>query len=177
VTDTDEYLAMNPNGLVPTIRDGDGPPLWESGAILRYLASQYADETFWPSDPELRVEVDKWAEWSKINIALRFTGPIFWKAYRTPIEKRDPEAIGQAIKHFEASLAIADRQLQTSPYLAGQHFTLADIQFAHVLFRYYDLPIDRAPLEAVANYYSRLSKRAAFIEHVAVSYEELADSK
>ena len=44
VVDTPEYLAMNPNGMIPTIRDGDNPPLWEAGAILRYLANSNADD-------------------------------------------------------------------------------------------------------------------------------------
>lgn len=50
VTDTDEYLLMNPNGTVPTIKDDDNKPLWESGAILRYLAGRYTDDQFWPCD-------------------------------------------------------------------------------------------------------------------------------
>ena len=62
VVDSPEYLAMNPNGLVPTLIDGDGPPLFETGAILRYLASQYAPESFWPTDAVQRAQTDKWTE-------------------------------------------------------------------------------------------------------------------
>ena len=57
--DTPEYRAMNPNGLVPVIQDGDGPFLWESAAIVRYLGATYGDEQFWPSSPATRATVDK----------------------------------------------------------------------------------------------------------------------
>src|SRR5215813_4245314 len=66
--DTPAFLAMNPNGTIPVLRDGDGPPLWESAAILRYLCGRYAPAWFWPPDPSARAEVDMWAEWAKINV-------------------------------------------------------------------------------------------------------------
>ena len=69
LVETPEYLAMNPNGTVPTLQDGDHPPLWETGAILRYLADSYGSDDFWPADPVARAGVDKWAEWSKLNVA------------------------------------------------------------------------------------------------------------
>lgn len=173
VIETEQYKAMNPNGTVPTIQDGNNPPLWETGAILRYLASQYSTTRFWPDDPCERAIVDQWAEWSKLNIALRFTSPIFWQVVRTPVVRQDPVAIKNAVMAFESALSIADRQLQIHPYLAGPNFSLADIQFAHVLFRYYHISIDRAPLEALAQYYQRISSRKPFIQHVALPYSEL----
>ncbi len=178
VVETEQYKAINPNATVPTIQDGENPPLWETGAILRYLAGHYAkDEFFWPIDPKNRAIIDQWAEWSKLNVALKFTSPIFWQVIRTPTDRQDLAKIKQAIFEFESALAIAEQQLQTHSYLAGQHFSLADIQFAHVLFRYYDIPIERAPLAAVAEYYQRISSRKPFLQHVAVSYSELVNTK
>ena len=84
VIDTPEYLAMNPNGTVPTLRDGDRITLWESGAILRYLANNYADAPFWPVDAVRRARIDMWAEWAKVNVASKFSAPIFWQVVRTP---------------------------------------------------------------------------------------------
>lgn len=173
VTDTAEYLSMNPNGRIPTIRDDNNPPVWESGAILRYLANKYADGAFWPAEPEARAVVDQWSEWSKVNITALFTHPIFWKVVRTPAHLRDPVAIDNAIKNFEAMLQIADRQLQSNNYIAGSKFTLADIQFGHILYRYFDIPVQRNPPEAVTAYYQNVSSRPAYQKHVAVSYEEL----
>jgi len=177
VVNTDDYLAMNPNGTVPTIRDGDNPPLWESGAILRYLAGKYGSNDFWPVDPIERARVDQWAEWAKINVAQMFTAPVFWRVARVPPNRHDPEAIRRAVEEFERALAIADRELQTQHYIAGDSFTMADIQFAHVLYRYYDIPISRGQFEAVAGYYDRISMRIPFQRHVAISYAELANTK
>ena len=171
--DTPEYLAMNPNGLVPVLRDGDNAPLWESGAILRYLASRYGHEGFWPADLAARAQVDKWAEWAKINATLSFTYPIFWRVVRTAPSRRDPDAIAEAIGKFSAVLSIADSQLAKAPFLAGENFTLADIQFGHILFRYYDIDIERPAHSNVERYYQTLSTRPAYRDHVMVSYEPL----
>jgi len=177
VTDTEDYLAMNPNGTVPTIKDGEQQPLWESSAILRYLAGQYGNDSFWPNDPASRSKIDQWAEWAKINIALNFTSPIFWQVVRTPKNQQNPEAIHHAVVKFESAMAIANQQLEKQPYLAGQSFTLADIQFGHVLYRYFDIPIKRAIFDNIARYYQLIAERPAFKAHVAVSYQELYNSK
>jgi len=172
-TDTPEFVAMNPNRTVPVLRDGDGPALWETGAILRYLASRYGPDSFWPADLMARTEVDRWAEWAKINIALGFTGPIFWRVVRTPPAQRDAPALARALAAFEDRLRIAEDRLKTDAYLAGSTFTLADIQFGHVLYRYYDIDIPRADLPALRAYYDRLTDRPAFRDHVMISYDEL----
>lgn len=82
-TDAPAFLAMNPNGTVPVLRDGDGEPLWETGAILRHLAGRHGAAPFWPPDGLARAGIDKWAERSKLNVALDFTAPIFWQVVRT----------------------------------------------------------------------------------------------
>ncbi|MEQ9490771.1 MAG: glutathione S-transferase family protein [Alphaproteobacteria bacterium] len=173
VVDTPAYRSMNPNGTVPTLVDGDNPPLWESGAILRYLANVYAPESFWPSDLVRRAETDKWAEWSKLNIALGFTRPIFWQVVRTAPSKRNMDKAENALTMLSRHLDIADEQLAVAPFLAGHDLTLADIQFGHCLFRYYDIDIDRQDHANVRAYYDRLCGREAYREHVMVSYEEL----
>jgi len=96
VTDTPAYLEMNPNGFVPTLVDGENPPLFETGAILRYLATAHGDDVFWPSGLVARAQIDKWAEWAKINIALKFTAPVFWLVIRTARSLQDPEQIAQS---------------------------------------------------------------------------------
>ena len=171
--DTPEFLSLNPNGTVPVLQDGDGAPIWETGAILRYLASRYGEETFWPTSPERRAKVDQWAEWAKINVTLAFTGPVFWRVIRTAPSQQDPQAIAAALNHLHGVLRIAEHQLAATEYLAGDHLSLADIQFGHVLFRYFDIPIDRPHWPHIVSYYKRLVERPAFREHVMVSYEEL----
>lgn len=96
-TDSEAFYQLNPNRTVPVLQDDENPPLWETGAILRYLASRYADDAFWPGELLARTEVDRWAEWSKQNIALGFTTPVFWRVVRTPAAERDPQAIAAAV--------------------------------------------------------------------------------
>lgn len=171
--DTPEYLAMNPNGTVPTMRDGDGEPLFESAAIIRYLANKYGKAPFWPEDLEARTQIDVWAEWSKLNIALKFTAPIFWLVVRTAPSQRNPAAIRNGLDVFEKNLSMAEARLAQHDYLVGEAFTAADIMFGHVLYRYFDIDIERQEMPAVRAYYDRLIERPAYRNNVMVSYEEL----
>lgn len=172
-TDTPDFLAMNPNGTVPVLRDGDAAPLWETGAILRYLATRHGAAPFWPDGLAERAHCDKWAEWAKINIALGFTAPIFWRVVRTAPSRQDPAAIEAALAKLDPFLDIAEAQLRRHPFLAGAAFTLADIQFGHVLFRYFDIAIHRRDRPALHRYYQALTGRPAFREHVMLPYDEL----
>lgn len=171
--DSPEFGKLNPNRTIPVLQDGDNSPLWETGAVLRYLASRYGDDGFWPSDPVQRAEIDKWAEWAKINIAMGFTVPVFWQVARTAPALRDDARIAQAVSSLDCRLAIADAQLSQTEYLAGPTLTLADIQLGHILFRYYDIDIRRAALPALRRYYEALTRRPAFQRHVMISYDEL----
>ncbi len=171
--DTEDFKQLNPNQTVPVLQDSDGRPIWETGAILRYLADGYGPESFWPKHLQDRAKVDMWAEWSKINIAMAFTAPVFWQVVRTPQEAQDWNQIRKAVAALETKLGIAEQQLTNHPFLAGPDFTLADIQFGHILYRYYDIDIDRADLPRLKRYYYRLTERIAFRAHVMVPYEEL----
>lgn len=173
--DTPAFLAMNPNGLVPVLRDGDGEPIWETGAILRYLAARYGADSFWPADPAARAAVDKWAEWAKLNIAMGFTGPVFWRLVRTPPSRRDPAATAGALATLGRFLDIAEAQLIRHACLADDAFTLADIQFGHVLYRYFDIDIVRTHRPHLARYYADLARRPAYRAHVMVSYDALRE--
>ncbi|MFK7995558.1 MAG: glutathione S-transferase family protein [Granulosicoccus sp.] len=164
---------MNPNGTVPTLIDGEGPALWESGAILRYLANSYADDIFWPQDPLQRADVDRWAEWSKVSVQMNFNAPIFWPVIRLAPENRDEEKLNAAINHFENKLRIAQDKLSQHQFLTGDNFTLADIQFGHILFRYFTLEIIRANLPGIRGYYDFLTTMPHYRSHVMIEYDEL----
>ncbi len=172
-TDTADFIAMNPNRTVPVMRDGDGDPVWETAAMIRYLAARYGSDRFWPKDPAARVQVDKWAEWAKLNVTLAFTVPVFWKVERTAPRDRDPEAIRAGIVALERLLLIADRQIGVGGFLAGSDLTVADIHLGSVLYRYYEMEIPRAQLANLAAYYRRLTERPAYRTHVMVSWDAL----
>ncbi|MEL7115589.1 MAG: glutathione S-transferase family protein, partial [Pseudomonadota bacterium] len=172
-TDTPEYRAMNPRGLVPTLKDGD-LVIWESCAILRYLASRYGDGgAFWPSDPEDRATVDMWAEWAKVDYTPSLTMPIFWVRVRTAAKDRDEAALAAAIERFEGKLDLIEAQLGDRDYLVGDAFTAADIVVGHVLFRWFDMDIPRRPRPVIEAYYQRLTERPAYRAHVMVDYSIL----
>lgn len=170
--DTAAYLAMNPNGRVPTLREGDFV-LWESGAILRYIATRFAKAPFWPDSIHERAHVDMWSEWGKATWSAAFTEPIFWSRVRTAASDRDEAALARAVARFAGLVRILESQLDGKPYVTGDHFTLADIAIGTHLFRYFDIDIPREDAPAVAGYYERLCERPAYRDHVMVSYDDL----
>lgn len=173
VVTTPAFLEMNPNGKVPVLIDGDGPVIFEAGAILRYLATRYAEAPFWPDAPAARAAVDKWAEWAKINFASHFISDVFWPLVRIPPSQRNFAAITAALVSIEKELAVANKILATHDYLAGDDFSLADIQLGHCLYRYYDIDLIRTDLPHLQAYYGRLKQRRGFVCHVMASYDEL----
>jgi len=178
VVDTDEYAQMNPNRTVPTIRDGDDPPLYESSAIARYLANNYANDDFWPSDPKARAQVDMWAEWSKLNVTNPFVLSLFWPIVRLDPALRNYDQIKAALNQLSAKLDIANEQLSKSKFLATDQVTLADIVFAHVLYRYFDidmaeLNLSRQEHRHIRSYYDRLTQTSTCQKSVMIPYDEL----
>ena len=161
--DSDEYGNLNPNRLVPTIVD-DGFVLWESYAIIRYLCRQYGSGSLWPEDPRQVALADQWMEWT----SSRFMGtffPAFWNIIRTPKEKQDSEKVSTAAKDTGVLLQIIERQLQGNDYLIGDALTMADIPLGSMMFKYFNLPIERPSLPNIERWYARLSERPAYSEH------------
>lgn len=170
-TKTPEYLAMNPNGLVPCIEDGD-VTLFESAAILRYLGARHGGEPFWPQDAGKRAILDQWAEWGRSTFTP-VMGQLFGQVVRTREAERDAALIGRLEAQLQQVAAIADQRIGAGPFLAGAEFTFADIPFAHLLYRYYTMPVKRAATPHLDAHYERLQKHPAFAEHVMVSWESL----
>lgn len=173
--DTDAFKALNPHRKIPVLVD-QGQVIWETPAILRYLAAEYGTEPFWPASPLARAKVDMWAEWAKHSVAEAFTGPVFWRTARTKPENRDPGLIAANLARFDQALDIAEAQLAGQSFLCGPDLTLADIQFGHVLYRYFDIDIPRPKRAALAAYYARLTSREAYRKAVIVSYEALRET-
>ena len=91
VVDTPEYRALNPNGLVPVIQDGDWV-LWESNAIVRYLARVHAAGTLGPDDPRVAADADRWMDWQTTTLGPAMLAA-FWNLIRTPAEKRNAAGV------------------------------------------------------------------------------------
>jgi glutathione S-transferase len=164
--DEPEYLAKNPNGLVPTIED-NGFILWESNAIVRYLAATHgAGSTIWPDDPRLRAEADKWMDWQLSTIS-RVMQPIFFNLVRKPPEERDMTAVASGIKDGHQVWGILDKHLAGSNFVAGEHLTVGDIPAGIHAFRWFTLveEKDRPSMPNLEAWYGRLQERPVYREH------------
>lgn len=170
-TDTAEYRSMNPNGLVPTLRDGD-LVLWESNAIVRYLSAEYGSGLLWPVAPRDRAIVDQWADWSATTFQPAWSA-VFAARVRTPADQQDPARITAAIAQAEKQFAILDARLADTPFLAGDTLTYADIVTGVGLYRWTQMDIPRRDFPHVAAWHARLRARPAFVKGVEVPYDEL----
>ncbi len=173
--DTAEFTAMTPHGQIPVLKVGD-TAIWETPAILRFVAAEHGAHDFWPENALKRAHVDMWAEWAKHSVADAFTGPVFWRTARTRPENRDAIQIAANVATLEAELAKADHVLANQPFLCGNHLTLADIQLGHILFRYFDIDITRTELFHLRRYADQLANRPAYQRTVMVSYETLRNT-
>jgi glutathione S-transferase len=162
--DTKAYRALNPNGLVPTIEDGKFV-LWESNAILRYLAAKHAVDPFWPTSLETRASADRWMDWY-IGTLWMHMRPMFLQLIRCPPNQRDQSIIDASHEKTLAALKILDAQLGTDPFVAGAAFTIGDIPVGAAAHRWMSLPIERPVLPHVESWYARLGEREAYKQHV-----------
>jgi len=169
--DTPAYRAMNPNGLIPVIEDG-GTVLWESNAIVRYLAGKYGAGGLSPADAGARAVADQWMDWVLTTLGPAFM-QIFVSVIRTPPSKQDPKAIAAAAANTGRVLGILDARLAKSAYVAGPALTMGDLPLGPTLFRYFTLEIERPSLPNLEAYYTRLTEQPNFRKHVMVSYESL----
>lgn len=155
-----EYLARNPNGRVPMIEDGD-LVLWESNAIVRYLAAAYAPGSLYPEDPASRACGDKWMDWTTSSFAGEFRD-LFWGTLRTPVEQRNEAVIEAARQRCIALLALPEKALGEQLYLSGEHFAMGDIPLGSFIYAWFEMPIERPPQPNLQAWYARLCERPAY---------------
>lgn len=170
--DTEEFGVLNPNRRVPLIDDG-GTVVWESHAIVRYLAAKYGEGTIWPVDPGVRAASDQWTDWVTADLQPAFIGGVFWNFYRTPEDRRDWPLIRQGIARSAILFKLLDNHMAGRMFIGGDSFTFGDIPAGAQLYRYFELEIDRPALPNVEAWYERLTACPAYREHVMVPFEEL----
>jgi len=160
------YLAMNPNGLVPTLEEDDGFLLWESNSIVRYLAGKHdKNGVLEPKDAKQRALASQWMDWQLSVIGPAIT-PVFWGLVRTPPEKRDAKAIAAGKEKTIAAAKIMDAQLGKTAFLAGPNFSYGDIPVGIMIYRYMQLIPERPPTPNLDRWYGAISNRKAFKEQV-----------
>jgi glutathione S-transferase len=160
------YLAMNPNGLVPTLEEEDGFLLWESNTIVRYLAAKNRSTVLEPADLKTRARASAWMDWQLSVLGPAIT-PAFVGMIRTPPEQRDHAAIEDSKKKTTAAFAILDDHLAKTAYVAGDALSYGDIPAAVMANRYRQLVPERPPLRNFERWYAAISARQAFKDQVA----------
>ena len=158
------FLALNPNALVPVIKDGDFV-LWESNTICRYLAGKHGRADLLPIEPKARALVERWMDWmtTELTFAYRY-------AFSALVRRRpgydDAAQVGASIRNWNQQMGILDGQLaKTGAYAAGGDFTMADVPVGLAVHRWLYSPIERTDWPAVTAYYGRLRARPHFQPH------------
>lgn len=166
--DTPEYIAMNPNKLIPTLQDGP-LTLWESEAILRYIGSRYGTR-FFPEDLAKRAVVDQWMCWSQ-STWIPAILQLFLMHMKVPVSDRDSAKVNEFTETVGKVVLLIDDQLEDRPFLAGDGLSLADFSFASWLYRYFTLEINRPETPNLQRYYEALCSRQSYADHVQIPYE------
>jgi len=166
--DTEEYRQLNPNQLIPTIND-NGFVLWESMAITRYLCRRYGMGSLWPEDPRQAALADQWMDWYKSSIFPNLM-PVFVNLIRTPKDQQDPAKVRDGSAATVRQLQILERHLEGRDYLLGDVFSMGDIPLGAILFKFYNLAIERPALPNIEAWYARLNQRPAYQTHAAIEF-------
>lgn len=166
--DDPSFLAMNPNGKVPTLVDGNYV-LWESNAIVRYLAMQYgASSSLYPTDPKVRGSIERWLDWSA-NTYAPVERPLFLALVRTPPEKRDGAKIADDLHQVGQLWRMLDQHLTGRFFIENEHFSIADIVLGAFARRWFGLEgVERPPLPNLERWYQRISQREGFRKYVGM---------
>jgi len=160
------YLAMNPNGLVPTLEEEDGFVLWESNSIVRYLGAKYDKAgALEPKDAKQRARASQWMDW-QLTVLGPAINAAFWGLIRTAPEKRDMAAIKASQDKTADAMKMLDAQLAKTPYVAGPSFSYGDIPVGIMCYRYRQLVPDRPATPNLDRWYDAIAKRKAFHDHV-----------
>ncbi|WP_321816034.1 MULTISPECIES: glutathione S-transferase [unclassified Paraburkholderia] len=163
-TQTPEFLALNPNALVPVIKDGDFV-LWESNSIIRYLAGRYDGQPLYPVDPFARARVDQWMDWQATDLN-RSWSYAFLGLVRQSAAHQDAQEIAQSIAQWTRNMHILEARLQdTDAFVAGAGFSLADIPVGLSVNRWFGTPFEKPELPAVSAYVERLNERPGFMAY------------
>ena len=159
--------TLNPFRLIPVL-DDDGFVLFESNAILRYLARGHAAQTrVYPSEPRARAVIDAWMDVQQTEVVVAM-GPLFVGLIRTLPEHRDPVAIERARAAAAAVWTVIDAQIARAGFVAGTVMTLADYALGPHVHRWFALPVERPELPALSAWYAAMRMRPAYIERVAL---------
>lgn len=159
IVKTTDYLARNPNALVPLLQDGE-LELWESNVIVRYLCAKHSPGQLYPIELPQRFDAERWMDWQQttLNPAGRNA---FIQWFRTPAARRDPALIAASTAATEPLLSMLDAHLSRQSFMAGEHLTMADIPIACDVHRWWALPQPRQEHPHLERWYDAVLARPA----------------
>jgi glutathione S-transferase len=166
-TNEPTYLAMNPNGRIPTLVDGDFV-LWESNSVMRYLVLAYGKGSpIYPETPRKRAAVDRWLDWT-LSTLQPVDRPVFWSLVRTPVEQRDMTAIQKDVDAESLVWRIVEEQLATRQFIEGDDFTIADIALGAFARRWLGVEgVSKPKLPHMERWFVQFASRPGFAQFVA----------
>lgn len=170
--DTPTFAELNPNRLVPVIDDG-GFVLWESNAIVRYLADGYGRGSLAPEGRYGFARADQWMEWANSMLYGDIISTVFLGLVRTPARERNTAAVAASAKRAGERLAVLDVYLKDRQFIGGDALTIADIAVGALMYRYWNLEIERPRLGHVEAWYQRLAARKAYQDHVMIDFQAM----
>lgn len=168
-----EYTSLNPNSVVPTIADGD-LILWESNACVRYLARTYGGGSLWPKDGRTLAQGDQWMDWATSTMYPAFFGA-FLNMIRIPAAKSNQQQIAASIDRCKTLAKQLDDHLADQQFMAGDALTIGDIPLGSMMYRYFNLQIERPSVPHVEAWYERLCARPAYEKHVMIPFGSNAE--
>lgn len=161
---TDRFLAINPNGKVPALEDGD-LKLWEANAIMCHLAG-VAGSDLWPQNPEQQIEVMRWLTWNSEHFT-RYAGELYFQYLIKPrfnLGDVDNAAVEEATGNVRKYAGILDQHLSNRKFLVGEKLTVADFAVAVTLPYAEEAHIPLAEFPNVVRWHDRLNELPAWRE-------------
>jgi glutathione S-transferase len=170
VVDTPAYRALNPNGRVPTLEEGEFI-LWESNAIMRYFCESHGGEALYPADPRTRADINRWLDWS-LSILSPADTRVFLATIRTPEAKQDKDAIAKLVEQASGAYRILDAHFKDREYAAGK-FSIADIALSIFVDRWTRNPFlaNRPDLAHNTAWLARVREKEGFRKFVEIPLE------
>ena len=157
ITKTPEYIAMNPNSVVPTLVDGEFT-LWESNVVVRYLCAKHALGHLYPVDLQERFNAERWMDWQQTTFSPSGRDA-FWQLIRIPEPERDMKKVAASIDSTEILLDRFEAHLSTTEYVAGSKLTMADIPMTCEIHRWFGLNIPSKTRPYIEAWYAKMLAR------------------
>ncbi len=156
---TPEYIAMNPNSVVPTLVDGDFI-LWESNVIVRYLCAKYSMGNLYPVDLQDRFDAERWMDWQQTTFSPSGRNA-FWELIRVPEAERDMKKVEASIASTEPLLDRLEAHLSKHAFMSSGRLTMADIALACEVHRWFGLGVSTKKRPCLEDWYAQILARPA----------------